>query len=223
MKIDPKAFLEAGMVFLAGLLVVLLLSGPASAHIGICPDGSAPPCAIGTLPTPHLMGNINITFDPENWTYMRYWFNYSTPYDFPWGPVAFSLTLPFVMQIGSWFFAIIWFLYLAMLYMRQQDPIGVFVIGIPLGLGVRGLLPTGNLPGGHPDLCRERGGDPHADYEGAEVTMDDYIFILKGSVRAGTVKEFIKKARVDVMDGKTKRFMHRAITIEDMRRKLGEI
>jgi hypothetical protein len=28
---------------------------------------------------------------------------------------------------------------------------------------------------------------------------------------------------VDVMDAKTKRFIHRAITIEDMRRKLGEI
>jgi len=99
----------------------------ASAGIGDCPHI---PCDIGPLPTLPEPGDLNVTFDIENSTYLRYWFNYSTPLDFPWAGVIYSLTLPFTMQIGAWFFAIIWFLYLGMLYNRQQDPIGVFVIGI---------------------------------------------------------------------------------------------
>jgi len=50
----------------------------------------------------------------------------------------------------------------------------------------------------------------------------DFIFLLrKQQFEANTMEEFMKRARVDVVDPRQRRIILRAITIEDMRRKLG--
>jgi hypothetical protein len=137
MTAKTHPLMEALLVLGAGLLLGLLILQPAMAWAGDC----TPPCPMnGTLPTP---GGYNgtATWDFENSTYTRYWFNYSSPLDFPWVGFIYSLTLPIVAQWGAWAFAVIWFVYLAMLYNRQEQPIGVFVIGILSATVMGGFFP----------------------------------------------------------------------------------
>jgi len=120
------------------LLIMALLVGlglwavPALGWFGDC---GTPPCAIGALPTLDPPGDLNISrWDPMNDTYLHYWLNFSKgredPVHFDWAGLAFGLSLPMTIRLGAWVFAIIWFLYLFMLYERTQEVALPLVIGI---------------------------------------------------------------------------------------------
>lgn len=118
--------------YLMGLLALALLAAPVLGWFGDC---GTPPCAIGALPTLDPPGDLNVShFDPANDTYLKYWMNSSKaaedPVHFDWAGLAMGLSLPLTIRLGAWVFAIIWFLYLFMLYERTQDVALPLVIGI---------------------------------------------------------------------------------------------
>jgi hypothetical protein len=117
---------------------------PASAWFGDCPGGVAP-CPPGAFPTIQPPGNMNISFDPGNDTYLKYWFNFTAglhdPVHFDWPGLAFGLSLPLLGQLGAWVFVIIWFLYLFLLYERTQDVTPPVIIGILSATVMGGFFP----------------------------------------------------------------------------------
>jgi hypothetical protein len=120
---------------LATMALVLGLALWVAPALGWFGDCGTPPCAIGTLPTLNPPGNLNISkWDPLNSTYLHFWLNFTKghedPVHFDWAGLAFGLSLPLTIRLGAWVFAIIWFLYLFILYERTQDVALPLVIGI---------------------------------------------------------------------------------------------
>lgn len=74
--------------------------------------------------SPPDLGN----YDLRNGTYTQYWLDFSN--GFPVYGLIYAICLPFINIFGYWFFAMLWFLYLGLSYMRTGD------VTLPLTVGL---------------------------------------------------------------------------------------
>lgn len=69
-----------------------------------------------------------IDYDLRSGTYTQYWLDFSN--GFPVYGLIYAICLPFINIFGYWFFAMLWFLYLGLSYMRTGD------VTLPLTVGL---------------------------------------------------------------------------------------
>lgn len=109
-------------IFVWLALALLALVSPAAAGIS---DGNF------TAP--------EIDYDLRSGTYTQYWLDFSN--GFPAYGLIYAICLPFISIFGYWFFAMLWFLYLGLSYMRTGDVTLPLTVGLISGAVWGAIMP----------------------------------------------------------------------------------
>jgi len=78
-------------------------------------------------------------YDLRNGTYTQYWLDFSN--GFPVYGLIYAICLPFINIFGYWFFAMLWFLYLGLSYMRTGDVTLPLTVGLISGTVWGAIMP----------------------------------------------------------------------------------
>jgi len=119
-----------GFILVSVLILVMLAVQPAAAVINV-----------SEIPTPAFNASLlNIDYSFHNGTYTQYWMNMTGGY--PVYGFIYAIVLPFTEFFGAWFYAILWFLFLGMTYLRTGSVTVPVTIGLISGTVWGALMPA---------------------------------------------------------------------------------